>query len=218
METKDYLRLLRDRIHSTVMATLDAEGRPITRVIDIMLADDDSLYFLTARGKEFYDQLTAQKYIALTGLMGGEGLGAKEATLHKTSVSLRGTVENIGGEKLAQCFAQNPYMAAIYPDPESRKVLEVFRIKDAVGEFFEIADGAVTRKSFALGSCAARTQDTAVFMIGDGCIGCGACTAACPQQCIDGSGLPFRIDQEHCIHCGNCEQRCPSGAIVRRQK
>lgn len=218
METKDYLHLLRDRIHSTVMATLDEEGRPITRVIDIMLADDDSLYFLTARGKEFYDQLAEQKYIALTGLMGGEGLGPEEATLHKTSVSLRGSIESIGSEKLDECFSQNPYMAAIYPDPESRKVLEVFRIKDAVGEFFEISEGAVTRKSFALGSCAAAAADTAVFTIGDDCVGCGACAAACPRQCIDGSDVPFRINQEHCIHCGNCEQQCPNGAVVRRQK
>lgn len=218
METKDYLRLLRDKIHSTVMATLDGAGRPITRVIDIMLADDDTVYFLTARGKEFYDQLTEQKYVALTGLMGGEGLGPEEATLHKTSISLRGTIESIGGEKLDECFEENPYMAAIYPDPESRKVLEVFRIKDAVGEFFEIAQGAVTRKRFSLGSCAAEDTDSGVFMIGDDCIGCGACAAACPQQCIDDSEAPFKIDQEHCIHCGNCEQQCPNGAVVRRQK
>ena len=37
METKDYLRLLKEEIHSTVIATADGEGRPVTRVIDIML-------------------------------------------------------------------------------------------------------------------------------------------------------------------------------------
>ena len=53
METKDYLRVIHEEIHSTVVATVDAEGHPVTRVIDMMLHDDSSLYFLTARGKDF---------------------------------------------------------------------------------------------------------------------------------------------------------------------
>ena len=35
MTTKDYLEILRNEIHSTVVATVDGEGRPVTRVIDI---------------------------------------------------------------------------------------------------------------------------------------------------------------------------------------
>ena len=31
----------------------------MTRVIDIMLTDEDSLYFITAKGKDFYRQLKA---------------------------------------------------------------------------------------------------------------------------------------------------------------
>lgn len=57
METKDYLRILKEEIHSTVIATIDGEGRPVTRVIDIMLTDEESLYFITAKGKAFYAQL-----------------------------------------------------------------------------------------------------------------------------------------------------------------
>ena len=49
METKDYLRILREEIHSTVIATVDEKGRPVTRVIDMMLADEHSLYFITVR-------------------------------------------------------------------------------------------------------------------------------------------------------------------------
>ena len=48
MESKDYLKILKDEIHSVVVA------RPQTRVIDIMLVDDNSVYFITAKGKEFY--------------------------------------------------------------------------------------------------------------------------------------------------------------------
>ena len=49
METKDYLRILRDEIHSAVIATVDSERLPVARAIDIMLADEGSVYFITDR-------------------------------------------------------------------------------------------------------------------------------------------------------------------------
>lgn len=90
MNTKDYLSILRNEIHSVVMATTDKDGHPVTRVIDIMLADDTTLYFLTAKGKAFHDQLMKDRYIALTGMSGGEGMDVKEASLHKKAISVRG--------------------------------------------------------------------------------------------------------------------------------
>lgn len=54
MAAKEYLQILKNEIHSTVFATLDKNGHPHTRVIDIMLVDNDSLYFITAKGKVFY--------------------------------------------------------------------------------------------------------------------------------------------------------------------
>lgn len=71
METKDYLRILREEIHSTVIATVDKDGRPVTRVIDIMLTDENSLYFITAKGKAFYAQLMENPYVAISGMCGG---------------------------------------------------------------------------------------------------------------------------------------------------
>ena len=72
MRTQDYLKIIHEDIHSVVVATLDNDGRPVTRVIDMMLHDENSLYFLTAKGKEFYKQLMEQQYIAISG-MAGEG-------------------------------------------------------------------------------------------------------------------------------------------------
>lgn len=45
METKDYLRILVEDIHSCVVATIDENGHPITRVIDRMLYDERCLFF-----------------------------------------------------------------------------------------------------------------------------------------------------------------------------
>jgi uncharacterized pyridoxamine 5'-phosphate oxidase family protein len=57
METKDYLAYLVNEIPTTVVAIVDDEGKPVTAAIDMMDADENSLYFLTAKGKGFYDRL-----------------------------------------------------------------------------------------------------------------------------------------------------------------
>lgn len=49
MKTADYLKILKDEIHSAVFATIDANGLPDARVIDIMLVDSGSLYFIARR-------------------------------------------------------------------------------------------------------------------------------------------------------------------------
>ena len=87
-------------IHSTVVATVDAEGHPVTRVIDMMLHDDNSLYFLTAKGKVFYEQLMEQKFIAISGMTGGEG------SMSKKAVSVRGKVRNIDTSKTPFVISQ----------------------------------------------------------------------------------------------------------------
>ena len=66
MTTQEILNILQSDIHSVVFATLDEHGLPQTCVIDLMLADDDGLYFLTAKGKAFYRRLMAVSYTHLT--------------------------------------------------------------------------------------------------------------------------------------------------------
>lgn len=73
MTKKEYLQILQRDIHSTAFATVDENGFPQVRIIDVMLVDEDSLYFITAKGKEFYRQLEKQKFAAITGMIGGSG-------------------------------------------------------------------------------------------------------------------------------------------------
>lgn len=42
------------KIKDVAFATVDSEGRPQVRIIDVMLADEETIYFCTARGKAFY--------------------------------------------------------------------------------------------------------------------------------------------------------------------
>ena len=201
MQTKDYLRLLVEQIHSAVIATIGADGHPQTRVIDMMLWDDRGVYFLTAKGKAFYEQLMKQNYISLS------------ATKDKYSISLRGEVTNIGSEKLDEIFEKNPYMQQIYPE-DTRSALEVFAVYEAEGEFFDISDpSCVTRDSFVVGNI--QKKQGGYFVV-EGCIGCKLCYSVCPQKCIDISQKPVVIDQNHCLHCGRCAEICPKQVIEKR--
>ena len=50
------------------------------------------------------------------------------------------------------------------------------------------------------------------YHITEDCDGCGLCLSQCPQNCIDSSRTPFKIQAEHCLHCGNCVEICPQKA------
>ena len=224
METKDYLRMLREEIHSTVFATVDEQGLPAARVIDIMLTDEDSLYFITARGKAFYRQLARTPFVAISGMAGGEG------SMNKRAVSVRGAVEELGSGLIPRVFEENPYMAQIYPTEVSREALTVFRLYEGEGEYFDLSTKPVTRYSFHIGrngagntaegsTAAGNASENAgaagEYRITERCDGCGKCLEMCPQHCIETDRIPFMIQAEHCLHCGNCLRVCHAGAVVR---
>lgn len=74
MQTRNYLKYIAEEIHSSAFATVDSQGRPVTCAIDIMDYDESGLYFLTAKGKNFYDRLKANKNIAFTAMKGEDPL------------------------------------------------------------------------------------------------------------------------------------------------
>jgi len=66
MANMDYLKFLVEEIHSTTVATIGSGRHPQTRIIDMMYYDADGVYFLTAKGKAFYEQLMEQQYVAIS--------------------------------------------------------------------------------------------------------------------------------------------------------
>ena len=201
----DYLSFLVHEIHTAVVATVDDEGLPVTAAIDMMDCDENSLYFLTARGKSFYARLTKRGFLALTAIKG-------DATLTSVAVSLRGKVRELGSNKIPELFEKNPYMKEIYPTEESRHALTVFQIYEGNGEWFDLSKKPIERASFTFGNAKTNLEG---YFITDACIGCGSCIAVCPQNCIR-EGMPFEIEQTHCLHCGNCMTACPVGAVEKR--
>ena len=206
MESREYLSYLVHEIHTTVVATVDDAGLPVTAAIDMMDADENGVYFLTAKGKGFYDRLKKRGVLALTGMKG-------EDTMHCVALSLRGKVWELGSDLLSRLFFFFPYMNEIYPDAASRSALTVFVIYEGSGEWFDLSQKPIERASFTFGG-AEEVQKG--YFVTDSCIGCKLCYSKCPQKCIDISSKPVVIHQENCLHCGNCFETCPARAIVKR--
>lgn len=202
---KNYLKYIVEQIHTTVVATVNEEGLPVTAAIDMMDYDDNSLYFLTAKGKNFYNRLKRKGYLALTGMKG-------EDTMSSVAVSLGGKVRELGGELLPRLFEKNPYMNEIYPDAASRTALTVFQIYEGNGEWFDLSKKPIERASFTFGDAKEKQEG---YFVTNRCIGCKLCYSKCPQKCIDISVKPVIIHQENCLHCGNCYEVCPARAIEK---
>ena len=206
MKTAEYLSFVVNDIHTTVVATVDDEGLPVTAAIDMMDCDENSLYFLTAKGKGFYDRLIKRGFLALTAMKGKD-------TMSSVAVSIRGKVRELGYNKIPELFAKNPYMHDIYPTKEAMRALTVFQIYEGTGEWFDLSKKPIERASFTFGGAEQKPEG---YFITDACIGCGSCAAVCPQNCINAESIPYVIEQEHCLHCGNCLEACPVGAVERR--
>ena len=201
MKGYEYIKLLVEEIHSVTAATIDTQGRPQTRIIDMMHWDEEGIYFLTAKGKNFYSQLQEQKYLAIS------------ASKDKKAVSISGFVKNIGKKNLDLLFEKNPYMKEIYPG-DMREALEVFCLYEAQGEFFDISNPSrIVRESIVIGDA---MEAEGGYLVGADCDGCGLCESVCPQHCISTASIPIAIDHKHCLHCGRCAEICPKHCIQKR--
>ena len=219
MDAQSCLYILRG-IKDVAFATVNDEGKPEVRIIDVMIVEQNKLYFCTGRGKDYYRQLLKHPDVAVTGLN-------KDFQM----VRLSGKAEKLADQRqwIDRIFEENPVMNGVYPG-ESRYVLEPFCISKGELEFFDLGKSPIYRESFVFGgeealdealqekgkeaiSCRAPREKG--FLITDACIGCGKCMRGCPQQCIT-KGTPFLIHQENCLHCGLCFENCPVQAIVHR--
>ena len=197
-------------VKDAAFATVDAKGRPQVRIIDVMLVENGKLYFCTARGKDFYRQLTASGQVAVTAL-----------NPEYQMVRLSGKARRLTEQKkwIDRIFEENPSMKEVYPG-DSRYILEPFCIDNGQIEFFDLGKSPIERYSFSLAEEPVREKG---FLITDACIGCGKCSRNCPQKCIvpgekttERASTAYIIRQEHCLHCGLCCENCPVGAIERR--
>ncbi len=185
-------------------ATVDGEGNPQIRCISAIHFEEDGFYFFTARGKDFCRELLENgklQILAYTRFKEMIRLSAKAVPAPEAEQE----------EKIDTIFAEQPYLANVYPG-DTRKIGIIFEVKNAEMEYFHLGVNPIFRESYTLG---AGTIQEKGYFITDGCIGCGTCRKSCPQGCIV-QGKPYHIQQEHCLHCGSCYEHCPVKAVRKR--
>lgn len=198
MDAQYYLKMFR-QVKVASAATVDEEGRPQSRIINIMIAAEEGLYLVTSRGKPFHRQLTATGEVALSASVPAN-----------QSLKLYGKLKQVGREWVDRVFEKNPGMNEVYPG-DSRYALDAFLIYEGYGEWFDLSCYPIKRERFAFGGA---EPEKSGFEITHDCTGCGACAAVCPQKCIE-TGPPCKIRRENCLICGLCAEACPVGAVRR---
>ena len=206
MRLIDVFKFLQEQIHTVIVATTGEMGRPVTCAIDVMDYDEHGIYFLTAKGKRFYERLTSSGYLSLTGIKGDD-------TTSRTAVTVCGEVKEIGTERLQTLLDKNRYMYEIYPTEQSRSALTVFRVYRGDVEWFDLSRKPIERYSFAFGKTLTKTGE---YFISDNCVRCEKCLSVCPQNCIVLNSAKAEIKHENCLRCGNCQKACPVDAVIRK--
>ena len=103
-KARKYVDMFR-RVKIASAATVDEEGHPHSRIINIMIASDEGMYIVTSAGKPFYEQLVQSGEIALSAMCPD-----------CQSLKFEGRVKKVGKEWLEKVFVDNPGMNEVYPE------------------------------------------------------------------------------------------------------
>lgn len=178
MDTLKYLEYIVNEIHSTVVATVDDNGLPVTCVIDMMDYDEQGLYFLIAKGKKLYERLISRGYLSLTGMKGKD-------TMSCVAVSFGGKVREIGSERLERLFERNPYMNEIYPNASSQTGFALGG-DETVKRGYYVTDKCIGCK-LCCSKCPQKCIDIStkpVVIRQNNCLHCGNCFTVCPAGAV----------------------------------
>ena len=183
-------------------ATVDGTGAPQIRCVSAIHYEADSLYFFTARGKAFCDELLSDGRVQILAY-----------TRFKEMIRLSGRAvpAQAQEEKMDTIFSEQPYLANVYPG-ETRSIGIIFELKNFTIEYFNLGVNPIFREVYAVGQAEAPKKG---YRITDACIGCGTCLEHCPQGCIV-PGEKYTIQPEHCLHCGACYEHCPAKAVEKQ--
>lgn len=182
-------------------ATVDPDGNPQIRCISAIHYEKERLYFFTARGKAFCDELLSNGRVQILAY-----------TKYKEMIRVSGKVvpSRNQQEEIDIIFSEQPYLYNVYPN-DTKKIGIIFELNAFTIEYFNLGVKPIFRETYTVGNIFLKFKG---YRIQDSCIGCGACLGVCPQNCIV-KGKPYVIQSEHCLHCGACMEICPKKAVEK---
>ncbi|MGO4927559.1 pyridoxamine 5'-phosphate oxidase family protein [Fundicoccus sp. Sow4_F4] len=130
MSAEKYLAILQDKVGVAVFGTVNEDQKPDSRYINIGVANDQGVFFMTSPTSKFYSQLMNHPFVSITGMAkaGGE----------MEVIRIKGEVRVLGQEKLEEVLKDNPYVKDVYPDEEKRKDAQVFQVFKGTGNYMHL--------------------------------------------------------------------------------
>ncbi len=186
-------------MRSVVMCNVE-NNIPHSRIIDILNCDEEGIYFLSCKPKQFYKQIVESGKISVTGM-----------NKDYVQVRVEGEVKRIEDEVLERMFDDDPSLNDLFPERTQYNNFSLFKIHKGKGEIFDLSgrERKMKRERFAFGG---DMVNPAGCKITEKCISCGACKTVCPFDAIT-EGVPYSINPHFCDECGVCHSVCPVQAI-----
>lgn len=141
MTANKYLAILQDKIGAAVFGTINEEQKPDSRFINIGVANEQGIFFMTSPASKFYAQLMATPYVSITGMAKTDG--------EIEVIRIMGDVRVMGQEMLEEVLTDNPYVKDVYPDEEKRKDVQVFQVFKGTGNYMHLQNRI--REEFTFG-------------------------------------------------------------------
>lgn len=133
MEIQDIMRILETDMKVAVISTVDENNQPHARHINIGVANEEGVFFMTSPKTNFYKQLQSNPKIAITGFL-------EEDYLIQV-IRIEGKVRKLGKDKLQEVLSGNPYIEQVYPDEDERQNVQVFQLYEGEGFYHSLTQG-----------------------------------------------------------------------------
>ena len=133
MKVEDIMQILQNDMKVAVVSTVDEEGQPHARHINMGVANENGVFFMTSPKTDFYKQLKANPKVAITGF--------NEDGYLIQVIRITGEVRDLGKEGLAEVLKDNPYVEQVYPDESERQNVQVFHLYKGDGFYHSMSQG-----------------------------------------------------------------------------
>lgn len=133
MEINDIMKILKEDMGVAIFSSVDENNQPHARPINVGVANEDGVFFMTNPKTDFYSQLENNQKIAITGLK-------NDGKLIQV-IRITGKIRPLEKDKLEEILADNPYVKQVYPDDSDRAAAQPFQLYEGEGFYQSLTEG-----------------------------------------------------------------------------